>query len=155
MRHIKIIGVIALIALGLVGLQQFYPSPTQAPIDVLPAQTPALQQNDNQEPQVVSTDPSPLDNIVISPVQVIKITFNTPIENIGEFKHRLEPITTKYDAKLSDDRKTVIISPKENSSYPVGTSFTLFIKSDTKLDGKKTLGKEFIYHFKTISYRGV
>lgn len=155
MRRIKIIGAVALIVLVLIGFKKFYPTTIQIPTNITPAQPPTLQQSDSGEPQVISTDPSPLDNIVISPIQVIKITFNTPIENIGEFKHRLEPITTKYDAKLSDDRKTVIISPKENSSYPVGTSFTLFIKSDTKLDGKKTLGKEFIYHFKTISYRGV
>lgn len=108
----------------------------------------------SSNPEFLFTKPEGLekDNHYVLPTQTIEITFNQPIENIGEFKHRLEP-TIKYQAKLSDDKKTVIIKPED--SYPVGTDLTLFIQADTKFDGKKTLGKDVHLHFKTLQYKGV
>lgn len=105
-------------------------------------------------PNLLSTKPDPLDNIVISSVQIIQLNFSHPIENSGEFKHRLEPKGTKYKIKLSDDRKTVLISPEEHSSYPVGTEFTLFISPETKFDKGLRMDHEIILHFKTIDYKG-
>lgn len=104
------------------------------------------------EPRVVSTNPTNLDYAVILPTQTVEITFNLPIENEGEFKNSLEP-KADYQIKLSDDRKTAKIIPLK--PFTLGTDFTLFIKPDTKFDGKKTLGHDLYYHFKTIEYKGV
>lgn len=101
---------------------------------------------------VISTQPSPLEEATILMSQPVEITFNKPIENIGELKHRVEP-EFAYDLKLSQDRKTVILSPKE--FYPLGTLITLHISVETKFDGGFRLDSNLIYHFKTIKYRGV
>lgn len=107
----------------------------------------------SDEPQVVSTNPNPLDEAIIFPSQTVELTFNFPLENVGEFKHKLEP-TVEYEIKLSDDRKTVKISPKK--SFQLGTTYTLSIQAnETKFDGKKRLPGDITYHFKTIEYKGI
>lgn len=116
-------------------------------------QAPQPQTQTTEEPGVVSTNPPNLENQVITPNQIVEITFNLPIENIGEFKNKLDPKPENYQVKLSDDRKTAQIIPIK--PFNLGTTFTLFIQPDTKFDGKKTLGKELIYHFRTIEYKGV
>lgn len=106
----------------------------------------------SKEIKVISTNPDNLDGSTILPNQTISITFNQPIENRGEFKNKIDP-KADYEIKLSDDRKTaqiILIKP-----FNLGTGYTLFIKSDTKFDGKRTLDKELIYHFNTIAYKGV
>ena len=103
-------------------------------------------------PQLVSTKPDPLDEAVILPSQTVEITFNLPIENIGELKYELSP-KVKYKVALSEDRKAVIITP--DSTWPVGTTFTLNVSPLTKFDGKKFLKDGIIIHFKTIEYKGV
>lgn len=115
-----------------------------------PLNQPAVQQID--KPVVASTVPSPLEEAIIVPTQVIEITFNLPLENAGEFKNRLEP-KSDYTVKLSDDRKTAKIIP--NPLFALGTTFTLFILTDSKFDGGKRLDHELIYHFKTLEYKGV
>lgn len=104
-------------------------------------------------PQLVSTTPDTLDEAIVPPAKPVELTFNMPIENIGEFKHRLEPLTTKYEAKLSENRKTVIITP--TGSFPVGTTFTLFVTPETKFDNGKRMDHDIIIHFKTVDYRGI
>ncbi|MDO8638298.1 MAG: Ig-like domain-containing protein [Candidatus Daviesbacteria bacterium] len=112
----------------------------------------AQNSQDSKEIKVISTNPENLDGVVILPTQIIEITFNQPMENRGEFKNKIDPLV-EYEIKLSDDRKTAkIIFTKPLN---LGTGYTLFIKSDTKFDGKRTLDKEIIYHFNTISYKGV
>lgn len=115
---------------------------------------PVTQENvvNTHEQVVISTMPSPLEEAIIVPTQVIEITFNLPLENVGEFKNRLEP-KSDYTIKLSDDRKTVKIIPAP--LFQLGTTFTLFILTDTKFDGGKRLDHELIYHFKTLEYKGV
>jgi len=108
--------------------------------------------NHNSQPEVISTNPENLEGSIILPTQVIEITFNYPLENVGEFKSRIDP-KADYRVKLSDDRKTAKIIPIP--SFQLGAGYTLFILPDSKFDGKKTLGKDIIYHFNTISYRGV
>lgn len=109
-------------------------------------------QTQTTDPQIVSTNPTPLENSIIFPTQTVEITFNQPLENRGEFKNRLEP-TASYEIKLSDDRKTAKIIP--TIPFKLGTTFTLFILPDTKFDGHKTLNREIIIHFRTIEYKGV
>lgn len=118
-----------------------------------PAEKPTSASIPSDKPQLVSTKPDPLDEAYISAVSPIEMTFNIPIENWGEFKHNLSPETAKYKGKLSDDRKTVIITPE--GSYPVGTTFTLKVSPETKFDGGKRMESDIIIHFKTIDYRGV
>lgn len=122
----------------------------ESAIDKEPSNQTAVQQTD--KPVVVSTIPSPLEEAIIVPTQVIEVTFNIPIENSGEFKHRIEP-ESDYTIKLSDDRKTVKIIP--DPLLKLGTTFTLFISNETKFDGGKRLEQEKIYHFKTLEYKGV
>ena len=103
-------------------------------------------------PQIVSTNPNPLEDNIVSATQVIEITFNKPLQNSGEFKVRIEP---KLDFKvdLSSDRKTAKITP--GKPLELGVTYTLFIGPETKFDGSGNWGQEKIYHFKTVKYTGV
>lgn len=103
-------------------------------------------------PQIVSTNPSPLEDNIVSSNQTIEITFNRPLQNSGEFKLRIEPkIDFKID--LTQDRKTAKISfPKP---LELGATYTIFIGPDTKFDGMGNWNQEKIYHFKTVKYTGV
>ncbi len=113
-------------------------------------QTTSIPEND--KPQIVATKPDPLDETIITTNEVIEITFNRPLENVGEFKARLEP-KTDFKVELSGDRKTGKIIPTK--PYPLGSAFTLFIGPETKFDGVGRWGEEKIYHFRTIKYTGV
>lgn len=110
------------------------------------------QPSQNDKPQIVSTKPESLEGTIISGTEVIEITFNRPLENTGEFKLRIEP---KADVKveLSGDRKTAKIIPIQ--PYNLGSGYTLFIGTETKFDGVGRWGEEKIFHFRTITYKGV
>ena len=101
--------------------------------------------------KIVSTNPTSLDNSIILPNQTIEITFNIPLENVGEFKNKIEP-KSNYKVELSNDRKTAKIIPQ--TPFNLGTTYTLFILPDTKFDGKKRLQRDFLFHFSTINYNG-
>ncbi|MBI2039696.1 hypothetical protein HYT18_01360 [Candidatus Microgenomates bacterium] len=103
-------------------------------------------------PQIISTKPDPLEEAIISSTEVIEITFNRSLENEGELKVRIDP-KIDFEIKLSQDRKVGKIIPK--TPYELGTTYTLFIGPDTKFDGVGRWGEEKIFHFKTITYRGV
>ncbi|MBI2196152.1 Ig-like domain-containing protein [Candidatus Daviesbacteria bacterium] len=115
------------------------PSPTSTP-------------SQSDKPQVVSTKPDPLEETIIGASDTIEITFNRPLENVGEFKSRIEP-KINYKIELSGDRKTARIIPEK--PYQLGTTYTLFIGTETKFDGVGRWGEEKIYHFRTIKYTGV
>lgn len=108
--------------------------------------------NQNESPRIVSTKPDPLEEAIISATEIVEITFNRPLENVGEFKSRIEP-KIDYKVELSGDRKTAKIIPEK--PYELGTTYTLFIGTETKFDGVGRWGEEKIYHFKTIRYRGI
>lgn len=112
------------------------------------------QQVENQpvEPEVTSTNPQNLDGATVLPNQTLEITFNLSLENAAEVKNKVEP-QVDYKIELSEDRKTVKIIP--NKPFNLGAGYTLSILSDTKFEGKKTLGKDLLFHFSTISYKGV
>lgn len=106
-----------------------------------------------QEIKIVSTNPSPLEESTILPTQTIELTFNQAVEGgTGEVKTLIEP-KTDYKIELSDDRKTARVVPTK--PYLLGQGYTLHILGNTKFEGKKELGREEIFHFKTISYSGV
>ena len=114
--------------------------------------SPASTASQSDKPQIVSTKPDPLDETTISATEEVEITFNRPLENVGEFKSRIEP-KIDYRVELSGDRKTAKIIPAK--PYQLGSTYTLFIGTETKFDGVGRWGEEKIYHFKTITYRGV
>lgn len=146
-----IIGVVAVVGALLILIfgRGLYSS---TPTSQIQTEVKSAKIEDSKEIKVVSTNPENLDGSVILPNQTIEITFNQPMENRGEFKNKIEPVA-EYEIKLSDDRKTAkIILAKP---FNLGTGYTLFIKPDTKFDGKRTLDKEIIYHFNTISYKGI
>lgn len=105
-----------------------------------------------EEPKIISTRPEPLENAVVSATEVVEITFNRPLENIGEFKFRIDP-KTDIKIELSPDRKTAKIIPQ--APYELGVTYTIFMGPDTKFDGVGNWGKEAIYHFRTIKFRGI
>jgi hypothetical protein len=113
--------------------------------------TAETKQEQNTEPKIVSTNPLPLNEAVILPGQTIEITFNYPVNAVSEFKHRLEP-KIDYKIELSSDRKTAKIIPTK--TFNLGTGYTLFILGETKFDDKKKLNQEFVYHFRTIDFKG-
>lgn len=119
------------------------PTPTLSPSSVTTT---------SEKPQIISTKPEPLEEAIISATEIVEITFNRPLENVGEFKNRIEP-KIEYTVELSGDRKTAKIKPAK--PYNLGTTFTLFIGPDTKFDGIGRWGEEKVFHFKTINYRGV
>lgn len=104
---------------------------------------------------IVSTNPDPLDEATILPNQFIEFTFNKPIFR-SEFKHSFDPgIEHEIEAIGGRDKefgsKMRIIFKKPLS---LGGGFTLFIYSNTKTE-EEELGREYIYHFKTIRYTGI
>lgn len=110
-------------------------------------------QGRTEKVQVVATKPNPLEEAVVVPTQVVEITFSQPLENVGEFKHRLDPKPEEYKIELSNDRKTAKIIPIK--PFTLGTRYTLFITTDTKFDGRKVTQQDLIFHFSVIPYQGV
>lgn len=150
MKNPKIIVILVLIILG-VGLffsfKKNSPEPArpQAQINPVPA-------DQDKIPKIISTRPDPLENSIVSTTEIVEITFNRPLENIGEFKNRIDP-EIDYKVELSGDRKTARILPAK--PYILGTTYTLFIGPETKFEGVGRWGEEKVFHFRTITYRGV
>lgn len=145
-KNITIIIIITVIILAFLWKSRL--SVPSSPTSSSPTPTAAS----SESPGIVSTKPDPLENTIISTTETVEITFNRPLENVGEFKVRIEP-KIDYKVELSGDRKTAkIITIKP---YQLGTTYTLFIGTETKFDGVGRWGEEKIFHFKTISYRGV
>lgn len=150
-KIVKIIIIIIVITVILTGAYLWKNRTTAKPSPFSPSPSPVTVSS-TDKPQIVSTKPNPLDETIVSATEVIEITFNRSLENEGEFKVRIEP-KTDYKIELSGDRKTAKIIPIK--PYQLGTTYTLFIGTETKFDGVGRWGEEKIYHFKTITYRGV
>lgn len=110
------------------------------------------QSSETDSPKIISTKPDPLEDKIISTTETIEISFNRPLENVGEFKSRIEP-EIEYKIELSPDRKTAKIIPLK--PYQLGMTYTLFIGPESKFDGVGKWGEEKIFHFRTIKYTGV
>lgn len=109
---------------------------------------PASQPN---APSLVSTKPDPLEDTIVAADQIIEITFSHPLENVPEFKTRIEP-KIDYKVGLSGDKKTAKIIPV--TPFELGTTYTLFIAADSKFEGGGRLSQELNFHFRTVRYRG-
>ncbi len=147
----KIMIIIAIVGTILILIFQRGFAPSDNQVD------PVTQEVKNEavssEPKVISTIPSPLEEAIVLPSQAVEITFNLALENVGEFKYRIEP-KPEHKIELSNDRKTVKIIPVK--PFPLGSTYTLFITSaETKFDGKKRLSGDITYHFKTVEYHGI
>lgn len=140
-----VIIVVMIILIGLVVTKK----PT-IEMDTVTSSSPPV--NQNESPRIVSTKPDPLEDTIVSATDIVEITFNRPLENVGEFKSRIEP-KIDYTVELSGDRKTARIIPKK--PYELGATYTLFIGTETKFDGVGRWGEEKIFHFRTIRYRGI
>ncbi len=110
------------------------------------------QNNQNDSPRIVSTKPDPLDNAIIPADQVIEIPFHRPLENVGEFKVKIEP-KVEVKIELSGDRKTGKITPVK--AYELGSGYRLYIGPDSKFDGVGEWGQDKSFQFRTIKYNGV
>lgn len=117
-----------------------------------PSSQSSATQSQSDSPKIISTKPDPLEEAIVPADQVIEVTFNLPLQNSGEFKLRTEP-KIDFKIQLSQDRKTAKIIPQK--TLDLGTTYTIFIGTDTKFDGVGAWGQEKIYHFKTIKYTGV
>ncbi len=149
-KIIWIMGAIALILIAIFSKGLYFGN--LASQSSAPAQN-ILTEKKNDSPRISTTNPSPLEETIVLPTQSISISFNMPLESIPELRYSIEP-ALDLKVELSDDKKTVKFTPKK--SFELGQGYTLYIKSETKFDGKKTLGpEEKVYHFSTISYRGV
>ena len=146
--------IILLIAVGItlivISGRLLYPKPSITHTQPQTQTTQASSQN--EKPKIISTNPNPLDQAIISSDQQIEIVFNRPLENVGEFKSRIEP-KIDYKVELSSDRKTAKIIQEE--PYELGVGYTMFITGDTKFEGLGPWGEEKTFHFQTIKYRGI
>lgn len=142
--------IIFLIILCLAGLGVFLFATNKNPSSVAP-----IQAEDVKTPEkdvvIVSTDPSPLDNIIITKDQVVKITFSSNLENVPEFKYDINP-KINLKVELSGDKKTISFTPEKG--FVLGTAYTLGVSIDTKFEGGKRLKEGKIYHFQTVAFRG-
>lgn len=129
---------------------KLYSNPATPIVQATPQPSASPQQND--PPQIVSTKPEPLNETIISAAEVIEITFNRPLENVGEFKSRIEP-KIDYKVELANDRKTARIIPAK--PYDLGAAYTLYIGPDSKFDGVGEWKQDKSFHFRTIPYKGV
>lgn len=105
----------------------------------------------SDEPSIVKTIPDNLDQSTILPNQTLEITFSHTLVNLPETRWEIQP-SVDIRSELSDDRKTLRLIP--NTPFNLGQGYTLFIRPDTKIEGKRLLEKEYIYHFKTIEFKG-
>lgn len=103
-------------------------------------------------PTITSTNPLPLEGALISPTQSISVSFSQPLQNLPEFRYKMDP-TVDLNVKLSDDRKTVTFTPKK--FFDLSAAYTLFVYRDSKFDNKKLLDQDYIFHFHTPTYTGV
>lgn len=139
--------VISLILLGLGLISIKYVVPKSKNVEIAPETN-----SQTDSPGIISTKPDPLDNGVVAAAEPIEITFNKPLQNVGEFKVRIEP-QTDYKVELSPDRKTARII--FNKPLELGTAYSIYIGRDTKFDGVGEWGVDREFHFRTISYKGV
>lgn len=106
--------------------------------------------------RLVSTNPDPLDEATILPNQVIEFTFSKPIFR-SEFKYSFDP-DVEHEIEVIDGRDKEFGSKMRivfKKPLNLGGGFTLFVYSNTKTEEEEELGREYIYHFKTIKYTGI
>ncbi|OGE15852.1 hypothetical protein A3F00_04745 [Candidatus Daviesbacteria bacterium RIFCSPHIGHO2_12_FULL_37_11] len=107
----------------------------------------------NDELEIISTNPDPLEGAVVMPSQIIEIKFNKII-SVSEFKHKFDP-ELEHEVIPEDEKLGTTFKIKFKKPLDLGSGYTLYILPDTNGVDKKILGKDVIYHFSTIKYKGV
>lgn len=142
--------IIFLIILFLAGLGVFLFATNKNPSFVAPIQSEDVK-TPEKDVAIISTDPSPLENIIITKDQVIKISFSSNLENVPEFRYDINP-KINLKVELSSDKRTISFTPEKG--FVLGTAYTLGVSIDTKFEGGKKLKEGRIYHFQTVAFRG-
>ncbi|MBI4036534.1 hypothetical protein HY386_01475 [Candidatus Daviesbacteria bacterium] len=117
---------------------------------------PAVVPTPQDELEIISTTPHPLEEATILPTQSIEVTFNKPLF-VSEFKHKFDPeiehqveAINSQSTNFGQTLRIVFTKPLQ-----LGSGYTLFILPNTHSEDGLKLGRDVIYHFKTIDYRGV
>ena len=112
--------------------------------------------SDNQL-KIIATNPNPLDDATILPTQSIEITFNKIIPK-SEFKHEFSPEIPSHEVEAlngPDANNGSVMKINFKEPLQLGAGYSLTISSGTRTGDGKSIDKEYIYHFKTIQYKGV
>lgn len=116
--------------------------------------TSSVSQNDKL--QVVSTNPDPLEGAILLPTQSIEVTLSKEVV-VSELKHKFDP-ETKNTVEVLDNKGTTkgkVFKITFKDPLKPGVGYTLFIETNTHTESGETLDKQYVYHFKTISYKGI
>lgn len=142
--------IVFLIVVCFIGLGIFLFMTNKKPTSSTPAQADNVK-TPEKDVAIISTDPSPLENIIITKDQVIKISFSSNLENVPEFRYDINP-KINLKVELSSDKRTISFTPEKG--FVLGTAYTLGVSIDTKFEGGKKLKEGRIYHFQTVAFRG-
>lgn len=113
-------------------------------------------QTQSDQLKLISTNPDPLDNVTIIPTQDLEFTFNKPFYK-SEFKHKFDPLV-EHDVEVvngENSERGSTFRIKFRKPLPLGSGYTLMIEASTKIDEDHKLDRDYIYHFRTIQYKGV
>lgn len=145
----KLIGAVIGIGLLLIAIFKFGLNGT--PVPVVNNET-----NTSTEPEIISSDPPQIfkkEKLIVGPDKVITLNFSVPLLNAPETKVSIKP-EHDIDIKLSDDYKSIIITPKV--PYKLGEEYTILVSREAKLrDDGKILGKDYNFNFNIINYSGI
>ncbi len=117
----------------------------------LPQNDPKNPQNQEEQPNLVLTNPNPLNGVTILPTQIIELTFNKPLVN-DPGKVVFSP-NHEFRIELTNDNKTMRIIPV--NPFILGTGYNLTILKDYGFDTGEKLPDNLNFSFKTINYSGV
>lgn len=144
-----LITVIVTVGLILIAIFQFGLSGTPVPVVNNETQS-------STEAEIISSDPPQIykkEKLIVGPDKVITLNFSTQLLNAPETKVTIKP-EHDVDIKLSDDYKSIIITPK--SPYKLGEEYTILVSREAKLrEEGKILGKDYNFNFNIINYSGI
>lgn len=143
--------ILSLVILGVAGFFIYQSQAKNPPTSKLVTSTP----NQNQL-KLLSTDPDPLEAATLLPTQTITLTFNQVIPK-SELKYHFDPDVEHQLEVASGPSSSGGTTFKITFKKPLelGSGYTLFIESSTHTKSKVTLDREYVYHFRTINYRGI
>jgi len=124
---------------------------SQKPLEAIASSAP---QNQADSLRVISTKPSPLEGVTILPTQSIEITLNKQVG--AEFKYHFDPVVeSKVEELVNTNNQQATYKISFIKPLELGSGYTLYIDPGTHTQDKQNLDHEYIYHFSTISYKGV
>lgn len=147
-----ILGLITLVVVGVIIFTLVF-KPQPAKEESIPAPN-----SQDEKLKIIKTNPELLDDTTILPTQSIEITFNKVVPK-SEFKHLLAPEVKNYEIEAlggPDSSKGTTMKINFKDPLQLGGGYSLIIYESTRAEKESDkLDKEYIYHFKTIKYKGV